>query len=590
MPSTTDDPRGGTPPAVHLPARGRPVRPTRWRRALALVPLLPALPQPGWAQTPPDAGRLLQETRPAPQPTLPPSPPRLVDTPVRPTVTMPEGMTVQVSGFRITGAVSFPAERLAELTRPWVGRRLDIAGLNEAAGAITRHYQAAGHILSYAYLPAQRVADGTIEIAVLEGRLEATQIVTAQEVRLRDEVIQAHTDRLPQQPPLKQDDVERQLLLLNDIPGVTARAAFTPGASTGGADLVVSVAEDEPLVVRGEVNNHGSKSTGELRAGVGIQLRDLFGWGDATHARLLVSEKGGLVSGSLGTSVPFGGDGFRMGAALSHLKYQLSGPFRATGAVGSADVASVDATYPLVRSTVQNLWLRGAVEHKRLRDEVRVLPPTEPRADNAKRSYGVELGLNWDRRDAFMGGGASAASVAGTWGVLRLLSPPDAAADAATLGTAGDWHKLVLQLLRQQALGAASPWSVYGRVAAQGTLRNLDSSEKFALGGAAGVRAYGPGEATVDQGALATLELRYTQALLGGNVVWSLFHDAAEGRYSRRSALAGNEVRLRGGGFGLQWNAGDWGLLASLAWRGSRVPSEGADPHPRLYFQFSLNP
>ena len=104
------------------------------------------------------------------------------------------------------------------------------------------------------------------------------------------------------------------------------------------------------------------------------------------------------------------------------------------------------------------------------------------------------------------------------------------------------------------------------------------------------MRAYAPGEATVDQGALLSLELRYAHDYLGGNFVWSLFHDAADGRINRQLAAAGNEVRLRGAGFGLQWNAGDLGLAASLAWRGSRVPSEGADPHPRLYFQLTLNP
>jgi hemolysin activation/secretion protein len=558
------------------------------RRPLLLPAVISALLCSGaLAQTAPDAGRVLQETRPTQPPPIPQTPPRVVDAPVRPTVTMPEGMTVQVSEFRISGAVSFPAAQLTELVRPWAGRRLDIAGLNEAAGAITRHYQSAGHLLSYAYLPAQRVADGVIEIAVLEGRLEATQIVTAQDVRLRDEVIQAHTDSLPKQPVL-QADVERKLLLLNDIPGVTARAAFTPGTATGAAEMVVSVAEDEPLVLRAEANNHGSRSTGEYRAGIGVQLRDVFGWGDSTGARLLVSKRGGLVSGSLNTSVPVGGDGYRIGAALSHLKYELGGAFARTGAVGSADVLGVDASYPFIRRADANLNLRAALEHKRLRDEFQLLGTA-----NNKRNTSLEASLSGDWRDSLFGAGATLASASGSFGVLRLLDTSaarggDPAADGDPLGTAGDWHKLVVQLLRQQAL--AGPWSLYGRLAAQGTKRNLDSSEKFSLSGPGAVRAYGAGEASVDQGALLSLELRFAHDYLGGNFVWSLFHDAADGRFSRRLGGAGNEVRLRGGGIGLQWNAGDLGLAASLAWRGSRAPTEGGDPHPRVYFQLTLNP
>ncbi|MBP6765380.1 MAG: hypothetical protein KA141_10300, partial [Rubrivivax sp.] len=153
--------------------------------------LLLALAAAGIAQSqtapPPDAGQLLEETRRQNAPALPArAPARIIDAPVRPTVTMPEGMTVTPSAFRISGALSFDAGVLTELVQPWVGRKLDINGLNEATGVITRHYQAAGHVLSYAYLPAQRVADGVIEIAVLEGRVEAVQVVAAQDARLQD--------------------------------------------------------------------------------------------------------------------------------------------------------------------------------------------------------------------------------------------------------------------------------------------------------------------------------------------------------------------------------------------------------------------
>lgn len=53
-------------------------------------------------------------------------------------------------------------------------------------------------------------------------------------------------------------------------------------------------------------------------------------------------------------------------------------------------------------------------------------------------------------------------------------------------------------------------WSLYANLEAQSADKNLDSSEKFFLGGAQGVRAYPLGEAAGDEGAMATLELRYT--------------------------------------------------------------------------------
>ena len=548
-------------PAAAAKLRAAP----RWA-VLALAAALPTAP--AWAQS---AGQLLDETRRSNTPTLPSAPlPRLIEAPVRPTVVMPEGVTVAVSGFRISGAVSYPVEKLEELVKPWVGRRLDIAGLNEAAGAITRHYQAGGHLLSYAYLPAQRVADGVIELAVLEGRLEGVQIVAAQDVRLRDEVVQAHTERLTADGPLLQARVERQLLLLNDIAGVTARAAFTPGASTGAADVVVSVAEDEPLEVRGELNNHGGKSTGIYRAGISVQLRDAFGWGDVTTARALTSNKGGLVTGSLATSVPFGGDGFKLGANLSHLKYALAGDFKRLGAVGSANVVGVDASYPLLRTADRNLGIKAGFEHRELSDELQLLGTL-----NKKRNDVAELTASADVRDSF--GGASAGSATVSMGRL------------AQGATATQWRKLGAQAARQQAV--SGPWSLYGRVATQYTGSSLDSSEKMGLGGPGAVRAYAAGEASVDAGSIVTLELRHARDLLGGGVVFSLFHDQASGRISRFSIVDGNKVSLSGTGVGVTWNGGGYGLNASLAMRGSRAPTaDGTDPQPRIFLQMFVTP
>jgi len=549
--------------------------------ALATGLLLATVGTPTVAQSGslPDAGRLLDQTREGNRPLQPPgAPPKVLDAPARPTVTLPEGTTVAVQGFRITGARSYPPEVLDALVQPWVGRSLDLAGLNEAAGALTRHYQAGGHILTYAYLPAQRVASGVIEIAVLEGRVDAVQVVTAQEVRLRDEVVQAHTDPVIQAQPVLQADIERKLLLLNDMPGVVARAAFTPGASTGGADVVVSVAEDEPLATRLEADNHGSRSTGEYRAGAQFQLRNLSGWGDSTQLRALVSNGGGLVSGSINSQLPVGGDGLRLGASLSRLSYALSGDFEDLGAVGVADTFGVNARWPWLRSTDVNLTLSGGLDYQRLNDEVRVVQQSRPRSNRV-----LQLGLQGDLRDGWLGGGASAGALTLSVGELRAGAAPRL-----------DYKKAQLQLARQQQL--FGPLSVYARVLAQYTGSTLDSVDKLALGGANGVRAYAPGEASVDLGRLWSAELRYGFTQLGGAMTVSLFHDRGDGTVNRNGLgnnpeKTANDVRLRGTGFGLQWMGGDYGITASVAWRGAAEPrAEGGDPKPRVYLQLFAAP
>lgn len=570
-----------------MPRLPSPLVTVAWACALVLA-------NAATAQTAPDAGRLLQETRPTPSPGPAAAPPRLLEAPVRPTVSMPDGVTVTPTAFRVSGAVSFPVDALVALTQPWVGRRLDLRGLNEAASAITRHYQAAGHFLSYAYLPAQRVADGVIEIAVLEGRLDAVQVANTQDVRLREQVVQAHVAPLENRTPVLQPEVERALLLLNDIPGVTARAAFAPGANPGGADMVVTVAEEEPLELRLDASNHGSRSTGVVRLGATLLLRNLFGYGDATTARLLLSERGGLVSGSLGTLLPLGGDGWKVGASVSRLKYELADAFSSLGAQGTAQTWGLKAQYPLLRRLAANLAFEAAYENRRLRDDIVVIGDARP-----KRNDVASGSFTFDLRDGLFGRGSTAGVVVVSAGHLRLLSDAmrnldafgPASGNGVGLRTDGSYQKLTASLARQQALWG--PLAGYARYTGQQSRRNLDSSEKLALGGPGAVRAYASGEALVDEGGILTGELRWLHDYVGGNVVVSLFYDRATGRLNVQP-LAGagsNEADLVGYGLGLQWNAGDFGLATSFAWRSKvRPTAEGGDPRPRVWVQVFYTP
>lgn len=524
----------------------------------------------------PDAGQVLRELRDTDRALETPKPaaPVLESLP-QPAIKLPPGLQIPVTALRITGNSSIPTEELAALVRPWEGKTLDVTALNEAAGAITRRYQADGHLLAYAYLPVQKIEGGVVQIAVLEGRVDAVQTVAAQDVRLKDEVIQAHVGTIVAASQVKQADLERRLLLLNDMPGVVARSAFTPGGRPGTADLVVSVAEEEPLVNRIDFNNHGSPSTGRYRLGTRFQLRDIFGLGDSTQFRLQASDKGRLIDGGLSTRIPIGGEGWAVDAGISRLTYELGQDFATLGARGEANVISLGASYPVIRSLSRNLYAQGAYEHKRLTDFLTLLG-----SETRKRSHAVTGSLSLDNRDGWLGGGHSHAFVS------LMIGDLDQGSGAATsLAKDGLYHKVSYDLFRQQTL--TGPWSLLGRVQGQHAWENLDSSEKLGLTGAQGVRAYSPGEASVDRGSVLTLELRHATPLTGGTFTWSLFHDFAWGDINVAAApgSSGNRLTLNGSGVGIGWSTGgDLQLSLTAAWRGGDEPTVDGERLPRFFF------
>jgi hypothetical protein len=118
---------------------------------------------------------------------------------------------------------------------------------------------------------------------------------------------------------------------------------------------------------------------------------------------------------------------------------------------------------------------------------------------------------------------------------------------------------------------------------------NLNSSEKYSLGGVYGVRAYPQGEASGDMGSMLNLELahNFTPQLRG-----VLFYDYGHIRINRDRFLATDNARtLAGAGLGVNASLYGWQLDSYLAWplQGGTPLSEPASSEriPRLWMQMS---
>lgn len=342
----------------------------------------------------------------------------------------------------------------------------------------------------------------------------------------------------------------------------------------GTSDLVVK-AEDTPLAT-GAINadNHGNRYTGAHRGSASVQLDGALGLGEQIDLQTVLSNEQ-LRNYRLGFQMPVGPASTRVGASLSHLDYGLGEQFEALDAYGSAKVASLHAIQPLVRSRRMNLNARLQYDQKRLVDRVGTTSTHE-----RKRSHRATLGLDGNWQDGIGGAAVSQWSLGWVHGRLRLGSAGQQARDAATARSAGSFQVLTGSIARWQAL--SGPWSLHARANGQVSNNNLDTSEKMGLGGAYGVRAYPQGEASGDEGAQGTVELRY--ALAAG---WQLggFVDGGRVKLQHSPWAAGRNFHSLGGaGFGVQRTGTDWSVATALAWRVGSGPARSApDKSPRLW-------
>src|SRR5262249_61111880 len=101
--------------------------------------------------------------------------------------------------------------------------------------------------------------------------------------------------------------------------------------------------------------------------------------------------------------------------------------------------------------------------------------------------------LNGDARDSLWGSGITVSSLGYSDGKVDIKTATTLAIDDVTAQTNGHFSKWNASALRLQSLGQRL--SAFVSLSGQKADKNLDSSEKFFLGGAYGVRAYPTGEA-----------------------------------------------------------------------------------------------
>lgn len=520
---------------------------------------LTALATTSQAQTPPDAGAFQQQIERERQQQLP----RRIapDKPVAPAEMRPSGITVSVRKFRFAGNTLLSAEQLAPAVAEFLNRPLDFAQLQAAAAAIADAYREAGWIVR-AYLPQQDIQNGSVTIQIVEavfGKLipEGTPSRLALAT-----VLNRFTTRQKPGAPFNTDDLDRALLLADDLPGVAVSGSLRPGNRDGETDLLLKLA-DEPLAMgEAALDNSGARSTGSERLTANAYFNSPLGLGEQFSANLIHSQGSDYLR--LGATLPVGSDGWRIGVNISRLDYRLVAPeFKALKAEGDSSSAGLEASYPLIRSRLKNLFLNLALDHKTFDNRSSTGTTSDYQVDNAS------IGLIGNLFDNLAGGGANSASLSFTQGHVKL-GQLDIGEDARLDGS---FSKLRYHLSRQQTLTA--DLSLFTAFSGQWAKHNLDSSEKFYLGGANGVRAYPANEGGGARGQLLNLELRWK---LPQGFVATAFHD--QGRLVQNIdnatlAATPNAYSLRGHGLSLVWQASQ-GLNLKATW----ARRQGSNPNP----------
>lgn len=553
----------------------------------------------------PNSGLLMRETR--ERPVLPEQRPEVnIENDAqkqRPPMPTQNNLQVNVQYFSFHGNSAFNNAQLQSLLIKYKGRPIGFNELQSAAATITDFYRQAGFLVAYAYLPAQSIKNGIVEIEILEGHLdgshlEGNSVELVGNTRINKAVIQRFLSTQPAGSTVTDADLSRLSLLINDLPGIESKAVLSPGKKTGTTALSIKAKEAPLLTGYISSDNHGLYSTGYYRFDGGVNINDPFGLGDQLSLRAQTTETGNSVAGWANYNLPINGYGTRLGINFSELHYTLGRSFSVLNADGLARTLGTSLTHPLYLSRDARLTGILHYEHRWMQDNIGVAGYVNPR--NARQLDVGNFAFSGHLYDKLLpAGGLTQTYLSASVGNVHFTDQAAALNDSATgLNSKGTYHKFYWQLNRTQNLWSDDKWGeigLYANFAGQVASKNIDSSERISLGGPNAIRAYPVGEGSADEGWYFNGEARYGLPSFGGVIPGQLqligFIDTGFARMNAIALGANNSRHLTGYGFGINW-LGVHGitLRTSLAWRDVNT-TPTSDPTrgngPQGYFQLT---
>lgn len=466
-----------------------------------------------------------------------------------------------------------------------VGTEISLAELYEIANRITLKYRNSGYILTQVVIPPQTIEGGTARVQIVEGYVHnvTIQADTAQEGPALD-LIRSYAEHIRTGTALNARTLERHLLLINDLPGVSARGVLSPSPDTPGASDVTIIVERDPYEALLGVNNYGSRYLGPVNLTASGTANSMLRMNEALTGQVVVAPDSGyeLAYGALAYEQPIGPWGTKVTVFGSVTDTDPGYDLEEFDVRGHSNLYSVQLRHPFIRSRSENLYGHLLFDWRDVESSNNIENTREDRIRAAR------AGLGYEFLDTLIGVAFNAIELEVSKG-LDILGASEEGRGSLTRDR-GDpqFTKITAEFQRLQRLSG----SVNLLMAGRGQLSDgpLLASEEFGVGGFDIGRAFDSSEIVGDEGMSGKAELQWNNPFgaAGGYVektqVYSFF-DA--GRVwnddATTSSTKSDTLTSAGAGFRVNFTGGTEADFA-LAFPLNRDVQTQKDDDPRAYF------
>lgn len=546
--------------------------------ALALMASIPAAAQTAGAGT--DAGQIERRIDDA-TPQQPRRSERGADLPDLPEEAGDDEAEFTLAAVSLLGVETLSAADLAPTYEDLLATTVTTATAAEIANEITRIYRDAGYVLSRAFVPPQTIDTGVLTVQVAEGSV--TEVVFE---GIDDAPVDlgAYANAIRSERPLTLDTLERNILLIGDLPGVTvARSSLDEDEEGSGAFQLTLVIDYDAVDGTAYADNRGTPSVGRLQSWLSGGTNSVLGLGERLQAGIFTvpNQPEELLYKEISYLQPLGGTGTEALLSASHSAIDAGSSSGALNTSSESYRFSLRLSHPIIRSRTENLWINGFAEYRNAEED-------QSGAENFDdRLRVVRARLNYNRSgETFF----SSAVLRVSQGIDVLGASEERAGPLSRFDGHPKFTKVSGELSHAQ--------SIYGGVSAQisaigqKSANSLLASEEFALGGSRFGRAYDFAEVTGEDGVAGSLELRYSFEDAGDlfeTLQFYGFYDRGA-VWNRNASGPFRRHSLSSAGIGLRANLPRSIFVSLEATQPLTRPVEtsGNNTHPRYFFSLSV--
>jgi hemolysin activation/secretion protein len=459
--------------------------------------------------------------------------------------------TFYIKEIIVLDNIDLSEEKTKSILQPYENRYLTMEELKNAAKSLEDAHLANGDLSVNVIIG--DIHDGKVTFRLRGGVLrEGGLYIENNSTHIKDKLVDGLLKGILKPGLITREQYERAILLTNDVAGISAKADFYLSDEEGKDDLVITINDEDGFNGNIDIDNFGSYYTGRTQFATTLYWNSPNKYGEEIVTRLITTGKYSNY-GYIDVALPVLNNGTRVGISFDYLDYELNHQKNNESGKGNAWNTTLYIKYPFVRT--ENLTISGEIDytHSRSKDY-----NSSAELDNSQIDKGI-IRLSGNRSDEFLLNGITYFNISLTIGNLKLKNEEHRKSDALFSQTAGYYTKANISLSRLQ--NVVDDFSMKLSIDGQWASKNLDTSEKYSLGGPYSVAGYPVGQVSGDNGALFYIDLRYDFYNMpwGGDFQvktyytygWTQIFKDPSAWFEVPQYADNNEVRLQTAGIGL---------------------------------------